>query len=309
MSQPDRPLSRYALADCLDNDPEAMRLVMDMLKATTRYPQGHAAGFQEEPVWTGSVRTASRYFLGMSGAGDPYFENNRILKRDIVPTLREAGFIEPSKYPNIQGGFWQFTPKALDWYRDNSGPSDDEVRKKIGRIIADTDPLNEWSSYQAEALARDIEISPERATREVSVLVNAGFLERRKSRGSELGWLRFTSPKGVVWAAADFPPIAGFGTHQTNVTVSVSVQVTAIIEQAREANVSKEQLLQFEALLQRAAAELEKPPGKGKFEAIKDLVAFAANIKELVPLAGQFVAENGDKIQGLSDAVGNIFPG
>ena len=141
------------------------------------------------------------------------------------------------------------------------------------------------------------------------MLVNAGFLERRKSHGSELGWLRFSLPKGVVWAAADFPPIAGFGTHQTNVTVSVSVQVTAIIEQAREANVSKEQLLQFEALLQRAAAELEKPPGKGKFEAIMDLVAFAANIKELVPLAGQFVAENGDKIQGLSDAVGNIFPG
>jgi len=34
-----------------------------------------------------------------------------------------------------------------------------------------------------------------------------------------------------------------------------------------------------------------------------------ANIKELVLLAGQFVAENGDKIQELSDAVGNIVPG
>src|SRR5215204_5720041 len=170
MSQPDRPLSRYALADCLDNDPEAMRLVMDMLKATTRYPQGHAAGFQVEPS---NVITGHHYFLGSTGSGDPYFENNRILKRDIVPALREAGFIEPNKYPNIQGGFWQFTVKALDWYRDNGGPSDDEVRKKIGRTISDTDPLNEWSSFQAEAVAREIEISKQRLVREVSVLVNA----------------------------------------------------------------------------------------------------------------------------------------
>jgi hypothetical protein len=183
------------------------------------------------------------------------------------------------------------------------------VRKKIGRIIARTDPLNEWSYYQPENLAQEIEISPERVIREVSVLINAGFLERRKSREPALGLLRFAVTKGVLWAAADFPPIAGFDAHQTNVTVSVSVQVTTIIEQARDANVSKEQLLQFEALLQRAAAELEKPRGNGKYEAIKDLVAFAANIKELVPLAGQFVAENGDKIQGLSDAVGNILPG
>src|SRR5215217_6093829 len=172
MSQPDRPLSRYALADCLDNDSEAMRHVMDMLRATTRYPQGHAAGFQVEPVWTGSVRTASRYFLGSTGGGEPYFENDRILKRDITPALWEAGFIEPSKYPGIQGGFWQFTAKALDWYRSNSGPSDDEVRKKIGRTISDTDPLNEWSSFQAEALAGEIEMSKERLIREVSVLVN-----------------------------------------------------------------------------------------------------------------------------------------
>jgi hypothetical protein len=89
----------------------------------------------------------------------------------------------------------------------------------------------------------------------------------------------------------------------------VSVQITTIIEQARSADISKAQLLQFEALLQRAAAELDKPQGKGRFEAIRDLVAFAANIKELVPLAGSFVAENGDKIQGLSDAVENILSG
>jgi len=158
-------------------------------------------------------------------------------------------------------------------------------------------------------MAQEVETSPKRLSREISVLTNAGFLERRKSSGSDLGLIRLAPPKGILWAAGDFPPIAGFGSHQTNVTVSVSVQVTAIIEQARNADISKEQLLQFEALMQRAAAELDKPKGSGKYEAIKDLVAFAANIKELVPLSGSFVAENADKIQGLADAVGNILPG
>lgn len=299
---------KHLLNDAFPDDREAIRLIMDMLKATAGY-QGHSAGFSVDTVWSGSNRTGYTYFLGSSaGPSDPSFENNRTLKRDITPKLRELEFIIPSKHPNIVAGFWQFTPDALDWYRDNSGPGDDEVRKRIGRIISDTEPLNEWNSYDPEALARYIEISPERVTREVARLVNAGFLERRKDRGLSLGWLRFTSPKGVLWAAVDFPPIATFDSHQTTVSVSVSVEVTNIIEQAREANVSKEQLLQFEALLQRAATELEKPPGKGKYDAVQDLVAFAANIKELVPLAGQFVAENGDKIHGLVDTIGKILP-
>jgi hypothetical protein len=299
---------KHLLTDSFPEDREAIRLVMDMLKATVHY-EGHAPGFHVDVLWNGTNRAGYCYFLGSSGGpSDPSFENHRVLSRDIVPVLHDLKFITPSQHPNVQS-FWQFTPEALDWYRDNSGSSDDEVRKRMGRIIAETDPLNEWSYYRAETMAQEVGVSTERLSREVAVLTGAGFLERRKSSGSDLGLIRFVLPKGVLWAAADFSPIAGFDTHQTNVHVSVSVQVTTIIERARETDVPKEQLLQFEALLQRAAAELEKPQGAGKYEAIKDLVAFAANIKELLPLAGQFVAENGDKIQGLADTIGNILPG
>jgi len=149
---------KYLLTDSFGDDREAIRLIMDiMLKATVRFPQGHAAGFGVDIVWSGNNRAGYSYFLGSSaGQTDPSFENHRTLARDIVPILRELEFITPSQYPNIKGGFWQFTPQALDWYRDHSGPSDDEVRKKIGRMISHTDPANDWSYYRYLCRSREI---------------------------------------------------------------------------------------------------------------------------------------------------------
>src|SRR5215207_2335505 len=96
---------KHLLTDSFPDDREAIRLIMDMLKATVRFPDGHAAGFSMDPVWTGSVITGHRYFLGSSsGQGDRSFENNRILSRDIVPILSELEFITPSQYPNIKSG-------------------------------------------------------------------------------------------------------------------------------------------------------------------------------------------------------------
>src|SRR5215216_3901301 len=112
MSESDRPFSRNVLEDALDNDSEAIRLVKDMLKATTRYT-GHAAGFESQIIWDRNVRAGYQYFLGSSGGTtDRSFENYRRLPRDIVPALHDIGFIAPSSYPHITGGFWQFTDKA-----------------------------------------------------------------------------------------------------------------------------------------------------------------------------------------------------
>jgi hypothetical protein len=109
---------KYLLTDSFGDDREAIRLIMDMLKATVRFPQGHAAGFSVDIVWSGNNRTGYSYFLGSSGSPtDPSFENNRTLSRDILPILSDLEFIAPSQYPNIQGGFWQFTQRAFDWYR------------------------------------------------------------------------------------------------------------------------------------------------------------------------------------------------
>ena len=93
---------RYVLTDRFGDDCEAIRLIMDMLRATTRFPAGHAAGFSVDPVWSGNVRTGYHYFLGSSGGqGDPSFENNRTLSKDIVPILNALEFVAASQYPNI----------------------------------------------------------------------------------------------------------------------------------------------------------------------------------------------------------------
>jgi hypothetical protein len=299
---------KYLLTDNFPDDGEAVRLIMDMLKATVRYPQAHAAGFDVDVVWNGTNRTGYSYFLGSSGGpSDPSFENYRKLSRDITPILRELEFITSSKYPNIKSGFWQFTPRALDWYRENSGPSDDEVRKKIGRIIAQTDPTNNWSYYQAAKLAEEVEISPERLAREISVLTGGGFLERRKASGSDLGLIRFALPKGVLWAAADFPPIGTFGQQQTTVTVSLHVEVRTIIEQVQSSGLDPGLLEQYELRLRRVEEELQKPDGQGRLQTVHDLVETANGSKDLlIPTVG-FLATHADKIKTFAEGIGNLL--
>ena len=299
---------KHLLIDSFGDDRDAVRLIMDMLKATTRFPDGHAVGFDVEIAWSGNVRTGYQYFLGSSGGqGDPSFENNRTLSRDIFPILRDLEFIIPSQYPNIKGGFWQFTDRALAWYQENSGPSDDEVRKKIGRIIAHTDPTNNWSYYQAEKLAEEVEISPERLSREISVLTHGGFLERRKASGSDLGLMRFAPPKGGLWAAADFPPIGTFGLQQTTVNVSLHVEVRTIIEQVQTSGLDPALLEQYELRLRRVEEELQKPDGQGRLQTVHDLVETANGSKDLlIPTVG-FLASHADKIKTFVEGIGNLI--
>ena len=53
---------KHLLTDNFPNQPEAILLIMDMLKATVGFP-GHAGGFSMDIDWEGSNRTGYSYFL------------------------------------------------------------------------------------------------------------------------------------------------------------------------------------------------------------------------------------------------------
>ena len=106
-----------------------------------------------------------------------------------------------------------------------------------------------------------------------------------------------------MWAERGFPSIHSLNTQSVNVTVNLHVEVRAIIEEARSTGVPDETVKEFEVLLHRATEELEKPTGQGKFQRLSELMTFAANVKELAPLAARLVSEHGDKIQQMVDSI------
>jgi hypothetical protein len=155
------------------------------------------------------------------------------------------------------------------------------------------------------AVSAEFNIPESKIRDQVRRLIGTGHVEEERSRPDDLGILRLTNPTGELWAERGFPPI--YGEDRVHVEVTVAVTVNAIIQQARDAGLSRETLLEFEALMRRAQEELEKPRGKGRFERITELMTFAANFKELAPLVGTFLTEHGDKIHGLVDAAGTVI--
>ena len=299
-------MDEYILEDHLK--PDEARLVKEMLNAVVNYPDAINNRFTVKRVSLRAPIQGYSYFLSANGSALSPFRNNQILPEDISLVLLNLKLIEPERGHNKSGSWFSFTEAALEWHHQFGDPSADEIQKRIGRYlhhyVGIVPPF-----FVVDEIATEIKVPTLRVLRETRMLKGAGLIYSLLQNDTEFGALALSEPEGIRWAAAGFPSIGSLNAPITNVSLSLSVQVTSIIEQARNADISKEQLLLFEALMQRAASELDKPKGNGKFEAIKDLVAFAANIKELVPLAGSFVAENGDKIQGLSDAVGNIVPG
>jgi hypothetical protein len=202
MIDPDRPFTRYVLEDALDHDVEAIRLVLDMLKATTQY-QGHAAGFHVDIVWNGTIRAGYEYFLGSSGGQtDPSFANHRVLPREIVPPLHAIGFIAPSTYPNVQG-FWQFTDKARAWYETYGGPSDEVVQRAIGRAIHDAGP-DGLPLSALDAIAGELGISRARVDEQVELIRRLNVIAQR----DEPPVLSLDTVAGPIWILRRFGPIS-----------------------------------------------------------------------------------------------------
>jgi len=181
------------------------------------------------------------------------------------------------------------------------------VRRQIGRILR-RQVGGRLREYRIEEVATEIGVRANWVREQTHVLLGVGLVERILPGDMEFGVLGLTEPTGLLWAEGGFPPIHSLGSQTINVNLDLRVEIHNIIDQARAAEIPQDLLLQFEARLKRVREELEKPQGQGRFQRVRELMEFAANIKEVAPLAAGFVAAHGDKIQGFVDAAGDMIP-
>ncbi len=292
------PLDEYAL-DFLDDD--ARRLVKEMLKAVVEHSDIYSNGFSVQRQKDGSFQ----YYLGNNGRPGP-FTNNQRLPINITDKLVFHGIAGARVNPQWPDDRRSFTEAALAWQRTFGGLNPDEVRREIGQILYRRHDERAPTYYRSEDIAHEIGVDPARVRRETILLIDAGLVERRYGDGTEFGALYLTRPLGIRWAAGGSRPIGAIDTPVVN--VDLRVEIHNIVEQARATEIPENLLLQFEALLKRVQEELEKPQGQGRFQRVKELMEFAANIKEVAPLAAGFVAAHGDKIQDLVDVAGDMIP-
>lgn len=99
--------------DVLDED--AQRLTREMLNAVVNFSHIHVDRF--------TIHRRSRgenfvYFLGLQVANAPTpFKNNQMLSHNMVSQLQYIGFVVPSRHPQAPNGWYDFTEKALEWFR------------------------------------------------------------------------------------------------------------------------------------------------------------------------------------------------
>jgi hypothetical protein len=305
----EQPPTKYDL-DFLEDVPGAIQLVTDFLEAIVKHHEHHENRFIVSPVWEGDrrpVRTGTSYRLAEKH-GLSIIANPQRLPSDITGKLLVEGWIEPEPNRQYAHDPKRFTEKAFAWYEQFGGPSDDEVRKRIGRLLQGHVGKPIPPFYSVEEVAAAIDVPPNRVYSETHMLIGAGLAHQKRSADSEFGALGLTEPEGIRWAAAGFPPIGTIGVFTANVALDLRVEVRSIIEQVRHADVDPVLLEQFEARLRRLEEELEKPDGEGNFERVKDVVSSANTTREFLEQTIPFLMNHWPKIQAMADAVGNMLP-
>lgn len=182
-------------------EPEEQRLVKEMLQAVVDHPDIYSNGFSVSRRTDGLYE----YHLGSNQRPGP-FRNPQTLPTDIRGTLiyhKIAGRKIDRQWPD---DFLSFTDDALAWCREYGGPSPDEVRKKLGRWLR-KQIGGSYKEFVVDAVSNEIGISPDRVHGEIHLLMAAGLVERHLRSDMEFGVLRLTESRGILWAAADFPPI------------------------------------------------------------------------------------------------------
>lgn len=296
------PLPEHAL-DFLDDD--ARRLVKEMLKAVVDHPTIYANGFSVDPTRAGDFE----YFLGMRAGGPGPFRNRQRIPANITDELVFHGIAGPKVNPQWPASFRSFTEAALDWQRRYGGPDPDEVHRRIGRFLRGQGGRYQHTKmYEAAEVAGTIGVPEEKVREQTDLLVARGLVESLQIRDDDFGILALTVPEGALWAESGFPPIRALNSPTINVTIDLRVEIHNIIEQARAAELPENLLLEFEDRLKRVQEELEKPPGQGRFQRVRELMEFAANTKDVALLTAGFLAGHADKIRGLVDAAGNSIP-
>jgi hypothetical protein len=288
--------------------PEEALLVRNMINAVVIYQGAFDRCFNINPAGLDSSVDGFVYYLLEKGSVPTPYRNNQILLEDISPTLLHIKFVEPHLDYQRPGAWFRFKPFAFEWQRRYGGPTNDEVRRRIGRIISRS-PGAAFRSYRYEDMAKEIGVSFERVVTQVALLRQAHVIEQGELREYGLARLRLSEPLGALWAVGGFGSVEQLLSHPVTVNLALQIDITNVIEQARTVDVPPQVLQEFTVWLHRVQEELQKPKGQGRFQAVKDMVAFAADFKELALLASKFLSDHADRVEDLVEIVGNAMPG
>ncbi len=273
----------------LDTLDEAdQRLVKQMLRGIVDYPDRHL----NMMMLSRTKPDEYSYYIGRAyeQAPSPVVQPWRSPNNISLPLIA-LGYIESTK---TEGQFI-FTPEALDWYRQSSTATDQDIQQRLGRYLYDHmkaqgDNYGFGPIDMSDAAAR-LHVPQERIVVNARTLKFMGYIAGGRAFGEHLedGHIYLTHPRGVSWANAGAPPIGPDG-----MTVNVTVQVTLrqVLQQAEHSSLSEQDKERFTELMTQLSSEKKK--GGNVVETVKNLLDIAKNTKDLWPSIVRFAIDHAD---------------
>lgn len=203
---------------------------------------------------------------------------------------------------------FQFTPQAIQAYRDTSELSRAEIQRRIGQALFEIwqgDRSHERTNVlDVPQLCAKWSISEDRFFDNAYILRDLGYASEGRYLESTLeqGNLFLTSPRGLAWANAGFPSLGVDGTPIVNITVHVTVQ--QVIQEVQQLNLSEEDKERIELLFYRF--EQESQHDSPSYKPLQDLLDMATKVKDLAPLLFRFGAQHLDDIHRMSQNLPGI---
>ncbi len=271
------------------DDPAGRTLVRHMLAAVVDHPALHSNRFRCQNV--GNGRWAC--FLAKLQTGSAFDEYRR-LGFNVVESLLGHGWAEVDQTPEFRtGGWYRFTKQALNWYRENSGPDDEQVQAAIGRHFLRREEVepNQPQRIDAGAIAQEIGIDETRVGAQARFLVGAGVLDDVGPTGVIRDtFYRLSQRDGFRWAAGGFRSVDHLNSTTVNVQVDVTIDVAQFLLDVGALPIASEEKQQLAV----AAEELRREP---TVETVGKLMAFGANTRTVVPAIVRVVAANGAALE------------
>lgn len=269
---------------------ELQQLVTQLLACAARDFSGHriVTGRSMSKINPSSLQV----ILGDTSEPCPVLKG----QANLVGILSHRDFIVP--HPDLGPPVYRVSEGAMEWFRDTRTFTDDEVREEVGRYILCREKAQRGTlwEYKVDDVAKETGVDPTKVRYQTEYLMRAGFLRKvLPINRSDFGWVSFTEPEGLRWAAGGFSSIAYPPTTSVTVNLSLKQEIRIVIDQARTAEVPQELMDQYEARLRRLEEELEQP--EGRYEAVKDLIETANQSKDLLGPTIPFLFKHWDKIE------------
>lgn len=254
------------------------------------------------------------YFVRVRDARRPEQRSDVTHPTNIAPLLADLGLaIEvPPPHPQIDlrtgsaiprpSEAFQFTPLAIQAYKDQTHLSSAEIQRRIGQAL-----YKNWQRDRRQRrdepldvrqLCDQLGISEEQFFNNAYILLNLGYAYegRHMECTLENGNLSLTLQKGLAWANAGFPPLGLDGTPIVNLTVHITLQ--QVIREVQQLDLAEEDKERIELLFRRLEQEVGKE--EPSYKPLQDLLDMATKVKELAPLLFRFGADHLDDIQRMS---------